>query len=193
MSTAGKVLTVLVTLMTLVWILLASAATQLNRNGAKALVDLKKQVTDLEADVVKSDHDLQKLKADTHHQQFTTQNDLTVLAARQADVEKARSAVLEIATRVRIQLADVEATVKSALAHSEQRLADKNAEIKAKADAEADVEKLKKENGEMIARLNALRDKFKTTLQENKSLVERLKKTGATTKPASVKPASISR
>jgi chromosome segregation ATPase len=186
MSTAGKVLTVLVTLMTLVWILLASAATQLNRNGAKALVDLKKQVTDLEADVVKSDHDLQKLKADTHHQQLATQNDLTVLAARQADVEKARSAVLEIATRVRIQLADVEATVKSALAHSEQRLADKNAEIKAKADAEASVEKLKGENGKMIARLNALRDKFKTTLQENKSLVERLKKAGATTKPASI-------
>ena len=36
MSTAGKVLVVLVTLTTLVWMILAAGVAQLNRNGNKA-------------------------------------------------------------------------------------------------------------------------------------------------------------
>lgn len=190
MSTAGKVLTVLVTLTALVWVILTAAVTQANRNHAKELDDVKAKVAKLETDVAKSAHDLVVLKDDIHKEQFQTQQDLTSLQVRQADAEKARAQVKEIASRVQLQLADAEAILKNGTAHAEQRTAEKDAEIKAKADAEASVEKLKAENAALLARLTALRDKFKATLRENKSLVDRLLKAGGTPNP---RRASLSR
>ena len=51
MSTAGKVLVVVIMLASLVWIILTAGVTQLNRNGNKALIDLTQKVAKLQEDV----------------------------------------------------------------------------------------------------------------------------------------------
>ena len=197
MSTAGKVLAVLIMLMAVVWVFLTAAATQLNRNGAKAVEDVKNQVAKLEAEVNTAELDLQKTKDEWNQDQAATQNALTVLGARQSDVEKTRSAWQEILTRVTIQLANAESTVKASEVNRDQRVADKKSETEALAKAKADVEQLKADRSELMARLTELRDKFKTTLDENRSLVQRLQKKAGVpasrdaTKPG--RPASYSR
>jgi hypothetical protein len=178
MSTAGKVLSVLVVLAALACILLTAAVAQLNHNGTKAVDDLRKDVARLEAEVQTAVSELQKLKDDTHHRQFVTQNGLTVLQARQSDVEKVRSEVLEVGSRVALQMADAEAMEKSSRALKDLRVAEKAAETKAKADKEMEVETLKSENAGLLDELTKLREKFKATLQENKGLVGKLHQPG---------------
>ena len=190
MSTAGKVLSVLVTLMAVVWILLVATVAQLNRNGTKAVEDLQTQVAKLEADVARTDREVQQTKDQTHTLQRVTQNDLTVLQARQADTEKKRTLQLETTTRVRLQLTDAETMIKSAEVDRKHREEEKEAETKALAETRSSVEKLKGENAQLLARLTSLRGKFKATLKDNKSMVERLNRSGGERR---TKPASLSR
>lgn len=189
MSTVGKVLSVLVVLMAVVWVMLSATVAQLNRNGTQAVEDLQKKVVELEKVFDKAEREFASYKDETHQVQLVTQNGLTVLQARQSDSEKALSGVKEILARVQIQLTDAENLVKSSEADKAQRKADQEAETKAKADAIAGVEKLKGENSDLLTRLTSLRDKFKVTLQENKGLVEKLSKSGDS-KPAA-RPASL--
>jgi DNA repair exonuclease SbcCD ATPase subunit len=197
MSIAGKVLAVLVVLMAVVWVMLTAAVTQLNRNGTKAVEDLKGQIAKLEADVTAARRSLQVTKDEWTQDQVATRDSLAVLQARQSDVEKARTVLQEISTRVTLQLADAEVMVKSAAENRDQRVADKKAETEALAKGKADVEQLKAERTDLVNRLNELRTKFKTTLDENRSLTQRLqKKTGVpASRPAAApaRPASFSR
>jgi chromosome segregation ATPase len=187
MSMTGKVLAVLVTLVTVVWIILSACLAQYNRNGTKAVDDLKKQFAKLEADLLTAQHGLQELKDKTYQEQKETENDLTVLQERQSDVEKALSEVIEIKTRVKYQLDGAEANVKAAESHKDLRIAQKKNETEEKAKAEAEVEQLKAQRTELVAQLTALRDKFKSTLDENKALVDRLIKGGrGSTRPATL-------
>jgi hypothetical protein len=179
MSTTGKVLAVLVTLVAIVWVLLTATVAQLNRNGTKAVKDLQEQVAKLETDVTAAARSLDSFKEETHLEQVRAQNDLTGLQARVSDLEKVRSETLETSSRVKLQLADAESNVKKGEADSEQRLKEKNEVTKEKADKEAEVESLKSQNAELLSHLTSLRDKFRDTLKTNKELVDRLLKPSA--------------
>lgn len=192
MSTAGKVLSVLVVLVAVVWVMLSATVAQLNRNGTQAVEDLQKKVAALDVQVVEAARAFDQLKESTHLEQLKTQSELTTIQARQADVEKTRSEVKEIATRVQLQVADVDAMVKNAGAHQKQREDDKDAEIRALAAARENVETLKDQREQMVGRLSTLRDKFKATLQQNKSLTDRLRKSAATPS-ALARPATLTR
>jgi chromosome segregation ATPase len=188
MSTAGKVLTVIVTLVAFVWLLLASGVGELNRNGGKAVASLQKKVADLDEQIAKARTDLSTLIDQASVQRSKTQIKLAELQAKQAEVEKARSQMIELATRVKYQLETVAAAVKQAQANSQQRQAELEAEKKAVADAKQSVEQLKAENKESRDTKAALEDKFRTTYAENKQLVERLK-----SKPGAGRTASYTR
>jgi chromosome segregation ATPase len=195
MSTAGKVLSVLVILVAVAWVFLTAAVSQLNHNGTKAVDDLKVQVAKLETELTKATRELDKAKDDWHLDQAATQKRLTVLQARQSDLEKSRSAVQEIATRVTLQLADAESIAKTSATDRDQRIVEKKAETEALAKARAEVEQLKTERTELVGRLTELRKKFQTTLKENRSLTQRVQQKSAVptsgTRPA--RPASFSR
>ena len=179
MSTAGKVLSVVVALLAAVWVLLAAGVTQLNRNGTKAVEALKTQITQVEGQVVKARRDIATLTDQAYLLRLQNQNTLAALHAAQTEKEKARSQVLEIATRVKLQSDNVKATLEASKADNENRLAEREAETKAKAEAEALVEKLKAENGEKLATLTSLRDKFRAALQANKENVRKIRQAGA--------------
>ena len=63
MSTAGKVLAVLVMLMSLVWMILSAGVSQLNTNGNKKLHDLAEQIAKLQDDVEQAQDDIVALKS----------------------------------------------------------------------------------------------------------------------------------
>jgi chromosome segregation ATPase len=188
MSTAGKVLSVLVILVAVAWMFLTATVSQLNHNGAEAVEQLKKQVEKLDKDVATATHDLQKAKDDWTLDQVATQDRLTVLQARQTDLEKARSVVQEIKTRVDLQLADAETIAKTSATNLEQRIAEKKNETEALVKTRTEVEQLKTERTELVGRLTELREKFKATLEENRSLTERVQKKGAVPASRSVSP-----
>jgi chromosome segregation ATPase len=188
MSTAGKVLTVLITLVAAAWVVLAAAVTQLNRNGAKAVEDRQKQYVAVEKENAETRVAIRKTLRDAFDQRTRTQTEVTVLQANRAGVEKALSEMRESLSRVTLQADGETTTLERARSDSAQRLAEKEAETKARADSLALVDKLKGENDQLKAQLDGLRTKFTTTLRSNKEMTDRLLQNNSA--PAPTRPAS---
>jgi chromosome segregation ATPase len=173
MSTAGKVLVVLIMLASLVWMILMAGVTQLNRNGNQALIELNNKVEKLTDDMQAARAEIVKTKDQTSVLQEQMDKELTVIRSRQLDVERVSSNIKEILSRVQYQVATLGETVKNAEATAKQRADEKVAEQKALEDAKADVQTLKGQNEELTNRLTGLRNEFKATLKTNASLVGR--------------------
>ncbi len=86
---------------------------------------------------------------------------------------------------MQLQLADADAVLKTGTTHKDEREAEKEAETKALAEAQADVESRKADREKLLARLTELREKFRVTLRENQTLVEKLSKSTGVGAPVS--------
>jgi hypothetical protein len=171
MSTAGKVLSVLIMLSSIGWMILTAGVAQLNRNGNQALLKLNNDIEKLQEDLKQTQFDIGKFRSESTVVQEETDRALEVIRDHQIEVEKAHSATRDILASVQFQMTVMEETLKNAQLDSEQRLADLEAEKKAKAAIEADVEVLKSENSALMNRLASLRDEFKSKLKANVSLL----------------------
>ena len=171
MSTAGKVLVVLIMLASLVWMVLMAGVTQLNRNGNQALIELNNKFDKLTDDVQTTRAKIVEIKDQTSVLQGQMDKELTVIRSRQLDVERVSSNIKEILSRVQYQLATLGETVKNAEATAKQRADEKVAEQKALDDARANVQTLKGQNQELTNRLTGLRNEFKSKLSDNVSLI----------------------
>jgi chromosome segregation ATPase len=189
MSTPGKVLVVLVTLTSLVWIVMVASVAQINNTGSEKFASLTQQVDKLQADVAESQRQVEALKDQISQAQVQMGLDLATIRVRQAALEKVRSDAIEMATRVKLQLAGYEASVETAKTARDQREAEKKAEAEAMARAEAEVEELKKEHAQLTKQLANLGNEFRTTLAANRQLVDRLLKSGG----RQARPASLVR
>ena len=186
MSTPGKVLVVLVMLTSLIWIVMVASVAQINTTGSKKLADLTAQVEKFQGDVVEAQRQLEAFKDQIGQAQVQMGLDVATMRARQAAMEKVRSDAIEMATRVKLQLADFEASVKAAETTRGQREEEKKAEVQAKAEAEAEVERLKKEHSRLTERMTRLSSEFRKTLESNKQLIDRLNSGGRQARPASL-------
>ena len=90
MSTAGKVLTVLVLLVVPIWILLVAAVADLNTNGTQAVKTLQDQVSDLKAKVIDTQKNIASLQDQIALEQMAMDKDRTVIRTQLAEVERAR-------------------------------------------------------------------------------------------------------
>ncbi len=90
MSTAGKVLSVLVVLVAMVWVVLTATVAELNRNGTRAVAALKDQLAKLEVEVRVAGQQLEAIKSETHNEQVRMDNDLTERQVSQSLWEKAQ-------------------------------------------------------------------------------------------------------
>ena len=176
MSTAGKVLVVLSMLMAMVWVLMTAKVAQLHMNSTEAVDKLQKEVAKLDANATEVADRAIGLRDAVNFEQIKMDKDLAVIRARLADLENARSETLEADARVKIQLDDAQATQKNSELARDTRLAEKNAEIAAKAAAEAEVERLKQVNSAMMDQLAKLREQFTTVVSQSKELAEKLEK-----------------
>lgn len=167
MSTAGKVLVVFIMLTVLVWMILAGGVAQLNRNGNEALQKLTDELEKLETDLHDTRVQIAKDRDETTATQEKIDRDLAVLRAQQADLEKSRSDIVESLTRLQYQLATVEESIKGARASLEHRTAEHKAEEKSMEDRRSEVQTLKNENGQLMARLQGLRKQFQTAYHTN--------------------------
>jgi hypothetical protein len=175
MPTPGKVLVVLVLVMVPVWIILASAVAQLNMNAGAQVATLKKNVENLEAELATLKKNVAGLKDQISLEQETMNQQLVVARSRQVDLQKARSQWIENVTRSRYQVAGVQEEAKRAEATRDLRAAEKMQEIAAKQAVEAEVELLKQEHAQLSDQLEKLRSAFKTTVDANRKLLDRLK------------------
>ncbi len=112
-----------------------------------------------------------------------TQGEQSALEARRLDHEKGRAQALQLASRFKLQVEGSEAGLKAAKTLDDERLAEREAETKAREEAKALVEKLKGQNDEMLGRLTGLREKFSKTLRANKEMANRLNKAGGASSP----------
>jgi len=189
MSTPGKVLVVLVTLTSLIWIVMVASVAQINNSGSEKLANLTTQVNKLEVDVAQARRQLEALKDQISQAQVEMGLDLATIRSRQAALEKVRSDTIEMATRVKLQLAGYEASAQTAQTARDQREAEKKAEAEAKAQAEAEVAKLKSEHSRLTDQLTKLSNEFRTTLESNKRMIDRLRNSG----DRQARPASLVR
>ena len=111
MSTAGKVLAVLVMLMSLVWMILSAGVDQLNTNHNKKLHDLAEQIEKLEVDVEQARDDVVALKSSASTIQETLDHEATVLRAHQSDLERERSQIKEMLSHWQYQLDTAKETI----------------------------------------------------------------------------------
>ncbi len=187
MSTPGKVLVVLVMLTSLIWVVMVASVAQINNTGSEKLANLNTEVEKFQADVVQAQRQLADFKDQISRAQVEMGLDLATIQSRQAALEKVRSDTIEMASRVKLQLAGFEASVQTAQTARDQREAEKKAEIEAKAQAEAEVVRLTTEHSRLTGQLAKLSKEFRTTLASNKRLIDRLLKSGG----RQVRPASF--
>jgi hypothetical protein len=171
MSTAGKVLVVLILLASLAWIILAAGVDQLSRNGNAALAKAAANLAKAEEDLAQSRSDMVRLKDQTTVLQEAGDQRLAVLLSRQNDAERASSTIKDVLSSLQYQLETVQATIKEGEQSRNQRLAEKEQEIKDLADARAEVEGLIARDAELTTRLEALRKEFKDTFEKNVEMV----------------------
>ena len=114
MSTAGKVLTVLILMVVPIWILLVAAVADLNTNGTQAVKRLQEQVARLETQVVANEKQILDLRDQIAFEQTAMDRDRTVIRTQLAEVERARSATIEIKRDVQLQLETIAAALKNA-------------------------------------------------------------------------------
>jgi chromosome segregation ATPase len=171
MSTAGKVLVVLVMLASLVWMLLTAGVTQLNRNGNQALIVLTEKVAKLQGDVKTTQDEIVRVKDQTNVLQERMDRELAVLSARQNDVQRLASNVSEILSRVRYELATVQQTMQNAQQDRTERAAEVVADQKALDAARDEVKSLKATDGQLRERLASLRAEFKKTLNSSVNIL----------------------
>jgi len=167
MSTAGKVLVVLILLTSLVWMLLTAGVAQLNRNGNQALIVLTEKVAKLQDDVKKTQGKIVRVKDQTHVLQEKMDRELAVINARQNDVQRLASNVSENLSRVRYELATVQQTVQNAEQDRTERAAEVVADQKALDAARNEVKSLNATDEQLRKRLTSLRNEFKKTLNRN--------------------------
>jgi hypothetical protein len=175
MSTAGKVLVVLVLLVAPIWILMASTVAQLNKNAGEQLEKLKKQVATLESDVSANKKSVVTLKDQIVLEQEAMNRQLAATRAHQADLQKARSEWIEIVSREKYQVAAMQEAAKRAEATRDLRAAEKVQENAAKQVVEAEVQQLMLEHAQLTEQLDKLRGEFKATVDQNRKLMARLK------------------
>jgi chromosome segregation ATPase len=167
MSTAGKVLVVLILLASLVWVLLTAGVDQLNRNGNQALIVLTEKVAKLQDDVKNTQDEIVRVKDQTHVLQEKMDRELAVINARQTDVQRLSSNVAQILSRVHYELATVQQTVEKAEQDRTGRAAEVVADQKALEAARVEVKSLKATDEQLRARLASLRTEFKKTLNSS--------------------------
>jgi len=167
MSTAGKVLAVLVMLMTLVWMILSAGVDQLNTNFNRKIHDLNVQVEKLDGDVDQARTDLEGLKSSASSLQEALDHELLVLNARESDLEKDRSQIKESLSHWQFQLETANETIERAKTGLQHRTEEHESSQQLLAKSKADVKELMDRCGELSDQLLALRKEFTATYSAN--------------------------
>ncbi len=185
MSTAGKVLTVLILLVMVAWLAILSGVTQLNVNWQQKIAQQDQQLHKLQVDADKASSDILRLTEAARLEQDATDRDLRVVLGQIAAAERRQSATRESLSRLKLQVADYLAAVERA----QQNLTTREAE-KVKADEDLskkrdEVAKAQALNADLRAEVAKLQIEFKRLLADNAAKANQALKDAPAAKPAS--------
>jgi chromosome segregation ATPase len=169
MSTAGKVLVVLVMLVMAGWVVLISAVAQLNSNYGELVAKNDKTLETLTADVAKTTQDIAATIDKANREQADMVRDLAEVQARIVAFERHQSAAIEGLTRLKLQVANYESALATAVKALETRNAEEAQAKETLANKKAEIEKSKALNADLREQLAKLQDEFKRLLSENTS------------------------
>ena len=174
MSTAGKVLSVLVALMMLVSIYLLSMVSQLNRNWGKGIETVSAQIEQLDDQVRQAQAEAYAVQQQVISERQITDARLRSLRQRVEDLENRASYLKEDQLRIQIRLDEEQgliARMRESIAGREQEKAELQANLN-RTNTRRD--QLAAENSEKLDRLTSLRDQFSMLVAENQQLLKQV-------------------
>jgi chromosome segregation ATPase len=167
MSTAGKVLIVLVMLMTFVWVVLSAGVSRYNTNANTRLNEVTKQAEELQDKVKDSQDEVSSLLSQAQQAQERVDREGALLRARQSDLQRAKSQIAETLSGVKYELEIVDGTVKGAQTDLEHRTTEHQEETKLLDKDRAEVQELMAYCGKLRDQLAELRKEFLTKYRSN--------------------------
>ena len=167
MSTAGKVLVVLIMLVAIGCLILAGGVGQLNYNANQKLQQLTVEVEKTQKDLEETRLDIMKYRDETSVTQEKIDREVAALLSQQTDLERTRSQITDMLNRAQYDLSVVKGTIADAQDSLQARITELDAETKAMADLRRNVQLLKERNAQSMNRLESLRKQFQKTHQAN--------------------------
>lgn len=167
MSTGGKVLVVMVTLFTLVWLGLMSMVARLNWNHGERVQAGEKAIAALEQQVSEATTQLQKLENDVVTSHMVNDDSRTLLRIQYNDQEKTLAEITENLSRMEGLFNNLELAKSETLAHIEVRkkeIVEDQAKLKT---IVTETDQSKQRNSDLLAKLNDLRTQFAKLVATN--------------------------
>jgi chromosome segregation ATPase len=171
MSTAGKVLIVLVMLLTMVWIVLSAGVSRLNTNANTRLYELGKQVEELQVKVKDAQSEIASIVTQTTQTQEQVDREFGLLRAKQSDLERARSNISDTLSSVKYELELVQGTVKGAQTDLEHRNIEQQEETARLGTNRSQVAELMADCGKLRDLLSSLRKDFQSNYHASVELL----------------------
>jgi chromosome segregation ATPase len=191
MSTAGRVLVVLVALAMIPWIILFSLVYQLNENWGQEKLNVEKKIAETEQDNARIRADLDKMLGDIKFLQVNRDNQLTLLRSRLSDAEKRQTLAFEAQERMRLEIETLNVAIKAAQTSIERRTQEWQDTNKALADTRAAVQVLRQDVDAKYQQVEELRSRFLKVTQENRKQLRQAVGSGADAGRARIRSASL--
>jgi chromosome segregation ATPase len=167
MSTAGKVLVVLVMLASVGCLMLAGGIAQLNTNANKRLQELSNQLAKAREDIDANRREAMTLRDETSGMQERIDREIAALRARQTDLERTRTQITNDLARLQFDLGTVNDTIQLAKTSIENRTAEFEADEREMGELRGRVQALKQTDAQLMGRLQSLRQQFQDTYHKN--------------------------
>ena len=167
MSTAGKVLIVLIMLTAVGCLVLAGGIAQLHYNANQKLDQLATEVEKTRAAIESTKLDIANYRDQTTLAQEKIDRDVTALESQQLDLERTRSQISDTLSRLQYDLNTVNGSIAGAKDSLQNRINEFDADQKALADLRKDVQSLRSSNSELMGRLQSLRGQFQDAHHKN--------------------------
>jgi chromosome segregation ATPase len=167
MSTAGKVLVVLVMLVAVVCMILAGGIARLNYNANQKLDQLSNEIAKAEQEIEATHLEIMDYSDRASSAGEKIDRDIATLRAQQTDIERTRAQVIDTLEALRFDLDRENKTGAAAKESLRIRIAEFEAEEKAMAELRRQVQTLKSNNSEAMGRLEKLRNDLLNTHRKN--------------------------
>jgi chromosome segregation ATPase len=171
MSIAGRVLSVCVTLLLLLWLCLFAMVARRNSNWGEKIKKQEATIASLTEEVAKAAAEVDKAKRDLSLAQELTDKDVIVLRSEIADLEEALTNRIETLERVKNQLTGQQSAEQATQVAKKRREDEKAQTEKLLAAAKDEVEELKKVDGTLRDTKQKLEADFQALLLENQRLI----------------------
>lgn len=192
MSTAGKVLTVLILLVMIGWLVILAGVIQTNVDWEQKIGEQEKTLASLQDESNTATRSIANLTESTRVEQDVKDRDVREIQGRIAAAERRQSATSESLSRLKIQVADYLVAVQKAETNLATRKAEKVKGEQDLARRRDEIAKAQAVNGELRDQLARLQDEFKRLLADNVAKADRALKGVPATRPASTRRPSPS-